>query len=76
MPERTALRLILEAGIYLGLLLFLVQQKPLMSIPQAVRPPSKVFLVALVVVMLGAQLLDRGMGTFPFPSLPPVRSAA
>src|SRR5262245_50210172 len=66
MQQRDALPLVLEACIYLGLLLFLVRHKPLMSILPALRPPYVVFLTVLVMVMFGAQLLDRGISTFPF----------
>ena len=66
MQARAALTAILEASIYLGLLLFLVQQKSLILTLKALRPPYTVFLAVLVIVMLGAQLLDRGRDTFPF----------
>ena len=57
---------LLEACMYLGLLLFMVQQKPIVSTLRALHPPYRVFLVMLVVLMLGTQLVDRGSETFPF----------
>jgi len=64
--QSEALRLLLEAGIYLGLLLFLTQQKPLMSTLKALSLPYRVFLVTLVMLLIGGQLVDRGRETFPF----------
>jgi hypothetical protein len=60
------LRLIFEACIYLGLLLFLAQQKSLMSTLKALSLPYQIFLAVLVIAMLGAQLIDGGKRTFPF----------
>lgn len=48
------------------MLLFLAQQKPLISTLKALRPPYQVFLAGLVIAMLGAQLSDGGKRTFPF----------
>jgi hypothetical protein len=66
MDQSERLRLIFEACIYLGLLLFLAQQKPLISTLKALRPLYQVFLAGLVVAMVGAQLSDGGKRTFPF----------
>jgi hypothetical protein len=56
----------LEACIYLGLLLVLAQQKPLLSTLKALRPPYRVFLLTLITLLIGGQLIDRGSDTFPF----------
>jgi hypothetical protein len=66
MQQREALPLILEAGIYLGLMLFVGMQKPIMSTLKALRLPYRVFLVTLVMLVIGGQLVDRGRETFPF----------
>jgi len=66
MQQGEWLRLIFEACIYLGLLLFLARRKPLISTLKALRPPYQVFLAGLVIAMLGAQLSDGGKRTFPF----------
>ena len=56
----------MEACIYLGLLLFVGVQKPVMSTLKALRLPYRVFLVTLVMLLMGGQLVDRGSDTFPF----------
>jgi hypothetical protein len=66
MQTREALRLIFEASMYFGLLLFLAHQKSLMSTLKALRLPYQIFLAGLVIAMLGAQLIDGGKRTFPF----------
>src|SRR5215475_13428356 len=57
---------ILESCLYLGLLWFIAQQESLRSPLQALRLSYRVFLVILVLLMLGGQLVDRGNDTFPF----------
>jgi hypothetical protein len=56
----------LEVCIYLGLLLFVGMQKPIRSTLKALSLTYKVFLVTLVVLLIGGQLVDRGNETFPF----------
>lgn len=56
----------MEACIYLGLLLFVGLQKPVISTLKALRLPYRVFLVMLVLLLIGGQLVDRGSETFPF----------
>jgi hypothetical protein len=56
----------LEACIYLALLLFVGVQKPLMSTLKALRLPYRLFLITLVILLIGGQLVDRGSETFPF----------
>jgi len=58
----------LEGCLYLGWLLFMVQQKPLMATLKVLHRPYRVFLVVLVMLMFGAQLADRSSVTFPFVS--------
>src|SRR5262245_23795427 len=59
-------RLILEASIYLVLVLLVVRQKVVVSTLEALRPSYRLFLVTLVALLLGAQLLGRSYETFPF----------
>jgi hypothetical protein len=58
--------LVIEACIYLGLLLFIGIQTPIRWTLQALNLPYRVFLVTLIVLAIGGQLLDRGSDTFPF----------
>jgi hypothetical protein len=57
-----------ELGLYLGWLWFVIQQKSMLATLKALRPPYRVFLVTLVLVMCGAQLADQSHATFPFVS--------
>jgi hypothetical protein len=69
-------RLMFEACIYLGLLLFLAQQKALRSTLKALRLPYRVFLVTFVMLLIGGELVDRGRKTFPFVGWPLYTSPA
>jgi hypothetical protein len=60
--------LILELGLYLGWLWFVIRQKLMRAMLKALRLPYRVFLVTLVLVMCGAQLADQSHVTFPFVS--------
>lgn len=57
---------ILELCIYLALLLFIVMQKPMMATLKALSPPYRVFLIILMMLLLGTQLVNRDNETFPF----------
>lgn len=57
-----------ESCLYLGWLLFMVQQKPMLATLKALSSPYRAFLVVLVMLMFGAQLVDRSGATFPFVS--------
>ncbi len=57
--------LLVEALIYLGLLLFLVRQKPLMTKLAKLPRHLRYALVGLVAVLIGGQLANQGANTFP-----------
>jgi hypothetical protein len=58
--------LLLEACVYLVLILLVVRQKVLESTLAALRPPYRLFLATLVALLLGAQLRGQSDETFPF----------
>jgi hypothetical protein len=59
---------ILELCLCLAWLWFIIRQKPMMATFKALQAPYRVFLVVLVMVMFGAQLIDQSHITFPFVS--------
>src|SRR5262245_44263877 len=59
-------RLLLEACVYLVLLLLVVRQHVFKSTWAALGPPYRLFLATLVALLLGAQLRGRSDETFPF----------
>jgi hypothetical protein len=60
--------MLVELCLYLAWLWFMIQQKPMMATLKALQPPYRVFLVALVMAMFGAQLIAQSHTTFPFVS--------
>jgi hypothetical protein len=60
--------MMVELCLYLAWLWFMIRQKPMMATLKALRLPYRVFLVALVMLMFGAQLIDQSHTTFPFVS--------
>lgn len=57
---------LLEMGLYLALLLIVGRHKGVASTWETLPRPYRIFLVTLVTVLLGAQLLGRSTLTFPF----------